>query len=141
MQTKATGLRRYIGIVQGVLITVTATLLVACDGNAKKAVGGNVSTLPAQWVNSNLKTVVNSSNSVTLSWAPGANVAYYRVYRSLNTTFDTYYNSIADALSVVNYDDDKLDAGTTYYYLVVSINKDDSTTVIGRGTATTPAHD
>jgi fibronectin type 3 domain-containing protein len=118
-------------------------VMVACDGNAKHAAGENTPLRPTKWINSNLPIVVNSSDSVTLTWAPKVNVAYYRVYRSINTTFDAYYNDIADIQNpaTTSFTDDRLVSGTTYYYIVGSINKDDSTTIIGRGTVTTPTTD
>jgi fibronectin type 3 domain-containing protein len=125
------------------LVILAATLLVGCDGNAKRSVSGNATTLPVKWVNSNLSIVANSSDSVTLRWASVPNAASYRIHRSINTTFDAYYNDIADIQnpSTTSFTDDRLVAGTTYYYIVGSINKDGSTAIIGRGTVTTPTTD
>ncbi len=93
--------------------------------------------------NSNLPITVNSSDSVTLNWSPVPNAASYRVYRSINTTFDTYYNDVGDILdpTVTSFNDDNLDSGTTYFYQVYSLNTDGSQTKIGINTATTPTDD
>jgi fibronectin type 3 domain-containing protein len=121
-------------------LIVAGTLLssASCETNGAKP--NATSTSPDTWVDSNLSVAVDSSVSATLTWSPQANADYYRVYRNTTPTFDTYYNDVAD-IKDTNFQDDRLAAGTKYYYQVYWLKSDGSNGKIGQGSATLPATD
>jgi fibronectin type 3 domain-containing protein len=117
---------------------------ISCEESAKPAAGTvtrTTITQPGKWINSNLSIEVNSTDWITLKWAPVANAAYYRVYRSTKPSFDVYYDDVSDQMDETTFDDDRLDAGTTYYYWVYWFKADNSSGKIGQASAKTPTQD
>ena len=65
-------------------------------------------------------------HKVTLSWhaassSPGKSVVSYNVYRATNTGGP--YSKLASGIKDTKYDDSLVSSGTTYYYVVTSVDE------------------
>lgn len=67
-----------------------------------------------------LSAVSNSPTSILLNWGAATNAASYTIKRSL--TAGGPYTTVASGLTTTSYTDSGLTSGTTYYYVVSSIN-------------------
>jgi fibronectin type 3 domain-containing protein len=90
------------------------------SGNSNEAIASPTAEIPD--APTNLTAVGDSElQSIQLSWTSVTGATYYNVHRSI--TSGGPYTTIASNLSETSYSDLNVVLGTTYYYVVTSINE------------------
>ena len=77
--------------------------------------GGSTSNLLS--APQNLDAVSMSTSQIRLSWTPVDDAAYYNVYRTTDSTWESY-SIVSTSTTTTIYTDSSLSANTTYYYKV-----------------------
>lgn len=91
----------------------------------------------------NVTAVANSTDWITLSWSSeGSAAEYYEVFRGTSADFTPSDDTlIGDNLTTTTFQDGELSAGVTYYYGVYAVDANNSETLVGQISQSTPASD
>ena len=132
----------WVGFSQATFGIITATLLVACEGNGAKS---NATIIHAATTKPAIEAQAISTVWIKLKWKNLGVGIDYEVYRGTVANFEPTYNSLVGppGLAEPSFDDDRLDPGTTYYYKVYgrSFGSTGPAIHIGDISATTPTND
>ena len=90
------------------------------DGSVSTQSSGVVALPPMPSVPTGVNAFASSSSAITINWTAAANAYTYSVKRSL--TSGSSYTTLASGLTALTYTDTGLTSGTTYYYVVSSVN-------------------
>ena len=82
-----------------------------------------------------------STSEIDLSWTSQPDAVEYQIYRSTDPYFTEDISNLFDDVTTNSDVDNQVTPGTKYYYIVDAINSDNSTGVVGHGSATTPIID
>ena len=83
----------------------------------------------------NVNATAASANLINLNWSPASGATNYLVQRSL--TNGGTYSLVASGVTATNYTDTGLTGGTTYYYVIASVNSGGTSTNSLQASATT----
>jgi len=72
----------------------------------------------------NMTATPNGNNRVDVAWDASAGAVSYNVYRTIGACPQVSYSLLASGLTATNYSDYAVSGGTTYAYVVTSVNAD-----------------